>query len=654
LYEPLMKSLINHSANMGDLSQLSISSDRRGADASFLKFPDSNGVANALKEYVENIIDRRALREEGDDTRKVIFADLRMRDLETFSLFNTLFGNFELNLWEHALNFEEGTLSNEEKEDLARRMQRSGERERQNRFIRKHGLSKWLERKSGQFVEADLYAARQSGVSPVEEILFYLSGKQIRKATEICNAHGLYNLAVLLSTINTSTHSKEIIKQQIDEWKQCRVLDNITYQDVYEFLSGNHAVIQLQDWTRLFGLDLWYSAKPNQPFERIFDDFYTNKLKNAIKPAQSYFKNPLEENPPNLDLAFILVGLHANHKDFNTHQLLSPYTYTSDCLDVKFLWIIEEFLSNNGAPVIQSSNSMNIENTQKLSQEKIEFKYRILRGFCFQLELLGLWEYAIYIILLASPQVLSDANKARYIRNIVQRNYKTSEIFTDKKTQEIKKKAQKKELLIEQLGLKQNLLHESKAFKYLYSFRYTKAIKDFMKCGSWKRAYFTLCRKLAPIAICNSLASKASQERAKTSLNFLENQLTALENYRHTLDTWDKEGSVILRVLREVLSQDNRLAYGAQEGVGAREAGHLVQLVNSLNDLEAIQDNVLGRVMVDKFRRELSLALLNRLSQNQFVEQKEKILECLEQLNKNIKEDKTQIGLRFIERDLQI
>jgi len=284
-------------------------------------------------------------------------------------------------------------------------------------------------------VEADLYAARQSGVSPVEEILFYLSGKQIRKATEICNAHGLHNLAVLLSTINTSTHSKEIIKQQIDEWKQCRVLDNITYQDVYEFLSGNHAVIQLQDWTRLFGLDLWYSAKPNQPFERIFDDFYTNKLKNAIKPAQSYFKNPLEENPPNLDLAFILVGLHANHKDFNTHQLLSPYTYTSDCLDVKFLWIIEEFLSNNGAPVIQSSNSMNIENTQKLSQEKIESKYRILRGFCFQLELLGLWEYAIYIILLASPQVLSDANKARYIRNIVQRNYKTSEIFTDKKTQ---------------------------------------------------------------------------------------------------------------------------------------------------------------------------------------------------------------------------
>ena len=152
LYEPLMKSLISQSTNMEDLSQLSIN-DRRGEGrsvSSFLKFPDSNGVANALKDYVENIIDRRALREEGDETRKSIYADLRIRDLEVLSLFNTLFGNFELNLWEHALNVEDSNISQEERDDLARRMQRSAERERQNRFIRKHGLSKWLERKSGQ------------------------------------------------------------------------------------------------------------------------------------------------------------------------------------------------------------------------------------------------------------------------------------------------------------------------------------------------------------------------------------------------------------------------------------------------------------------------------------------------------------------------
>ena len=291
-----------------------------------------------------------------------------------------------------------------------------------------------------------------------------------------------------------------------------------------------------------------------------------------------------------------MTVLHAKHKDFNTHQLLSPYTYTSDCLDVKFIWIIEEFLSNNSvAAAGQSSDAMNIESSEKLlTNEKIEFKYRVLHGFCYQLELLGLWEYAIYAILVASPQVLSDANKARYIRNIVQRNYKTTDIFnTDRKNQEIKKKGQKKEILIEQLGLKQNLLHESKAFKYLYSFRYTKAIKDFMKCGSWKKAYYTLCRKLAPSVICNRMTSKAGLERAKTSLNFLESQLGALEPYRHTLETWEKEGSVILRVLREVLSQDNRLA-GPQEGLGAHDIGQLVQLVNSLNDLEAIQENDLG------------------------------------------------------------
>ena len=346
------------------------------------------------------------------------------------------------------------------------------------------------------------------------------------------------------------------------------------------------------DWTRLFGMDLWYFAKPNQSFDSIFANFYGKKLQDSRKPAQSDFKNPIE-GPSYYDLAFILTGLHAKHSEFDTHKLLSPYTYTSDCLDVKFIWLIEEFLSNNVGPVAQSSDAMNIESSL-LTKEKIEFKYRVLHGFCYQLELLGLWEYAIYAILVASPQVLSDANKARYIRNIVQRNYKNTDIFnTDRKSQEIKKKAQKKELLIEQFGLKQNLLHESKAFKYLYSFRYTKAIKDFMKCGSWKLAYYALCRKLTPSVVCNSMTSKAGLERARPSLNFLESQLGALEIYKQTLETWEKEGSVILRVLREVLSQDNRLA-GPQEGLGAHDIEQLVQLVNSLNDLEAIQKNDLG------------------------------------------------------------
>ena len=81
---------------------------------------------------------------------------------------------------------------------------------------------------------------------------------------------------------------------------------------------------------------------------------------------------------------------------------------------------------------------------QELTHEEIAFKYRLLRGFCYQMELLGIWEYAVYAILVASPStnttlnplliyclgVITEQNKWIYIRHIVQRNYKEAEILS--------------------------------------------------------------------------------------------------------------------------------------------------------------------------------------------------------------------------------
>ena len=151
LYEPLMKSLVNNSANMDELAQLSLSESLRDKKrASFLKFPDAAGLSSALIEYVESIGNRPLFREETDETKKIIFGELRLKDVEILSLMNTLFGQCQLDLWEYAINYERGQISEEDKEEIKVKLERSIEREKQNIFIRKHGLSKWLERKSGQ------------------------------------------------------------------------------------------------------------------------------------------------------------------------------------------------------------------------------------------------------------------------------------------------------------------------------------------------------------------------------------------------------------------------------------------------------------------------------------------------------------------------
>lgn len=99
----------------------------------------------------------------------------------------------------------------------------------------------------------------------------------------------------------------------------------------------------------------------------------------------------------------MLVAFNADHPEFNLQDFLAPYTYTSDYNDVKFLWIISEFLSNN-KPQTQrgfGSGSMVIESARDASKSIEFFRYRVLRDFCYQMELLGLWHYAVYAILIA-------------------------------------------------------------------------------------------------------------------------------------------------------------------------------------------------------------------------------------------------------------
>ena len=179
--------------------------------------------------------------------------------------------------------------------------------------------------------------------------------------------------------------------------------------------------LSVYDWMRLFGVELWYLTKPNENLDEVFRNFYDEKIKRAQnnKPVLSIFNNPdLGDRECiisrsffmtfNLDyeLEFLLVGLFANYKEFELHKYLNPYTYTEDCLDVKFLWFIDQHLSKSKINNQQGPGNRSVMVAEP-THEQICFKYRILRGFCYQLELLGLWEYAIYAVLIASPSITS-------------------------------------------------------------------------------------------------------------------------------------------------------------------------------------------------------------------------------------------------------
>jgi len=155
--------------------------------------------------------------------------------------------------------------------------------------------------------------------------------------------------------------------------------------------------------------------------------------------------------------------MFSENKLFQPAKCFSPYTYTEDCFDVKYLWLADHYVSKykqdseNKRKGIKNNNEMVIES--ELSDEEIEFKYRLLRAVCYQFELLGLWEYAVYAIQVTSNQVLSDRNKWRFIHELVLRNYQRAGAYSIEK--QLGDKPLKR-LLLENFKVPSKYLYESK------------------------------------------------------------------------------------------------------------------------------------------------------------------------------------------------
>ena len=103
-----------------------------------------------------------------------------------------------------------------------------------------------------------------------------------------------------------------------------------------------------------------------------------------------------------------LLGIYSLIPQFKPQICFNPSSYTDDIFDVKLLWIIHEFFKNNTdvySKYQELDKSMSMETTT-MTSEKItkdrKYNYKLMNDMCYQLELLGLWKYSIYIVLVTS------------------------------------------------------------------------------------------------------------------------------------------------------------------------------------------------------------------------------------------------------------
>ena len=175
------------------------------------------------------------------------------------------------------------------------------------------------------------------------------------------------------------------------------------------------------DWLRKLSIRMWYVEKPSENIQEVWKRFCEKEVRSSpdictkrvrteslvSKESNSYSLNHNKLIPLVYDIFFILLEIFCETRplDFVPHKVLNAYTKSEDVLDVKHIWIINEFLVRNHL----SNTEMQLESEEvKNMTEERDFRYRLVRAFAYQLELLGLWEYAVFVVLIADESKPSN------------------------------------------------------------------------------------------------------------------------------------------------------------------------------------------------------------------------------------------------------
>jgi len=337
-------------------------------------------------------------------------------ELNAWKMFKTLFGDVQTQFAEILNRFNAPNTIDHVKE-----------------LVRKHQLDTLLCEMTIDQVKADLvevskrYAsATATSVASNElhwKVLFYLlSGKCIKEAVDLALEMGEHRLALLLTQLADSTNLTSDMKSQLQSWSKEGLMgpnnvDNYKLE-IYSILAGEIRVVasehRISDWIRSFALFFWYSG-PNpfaQPLKSTID-LYTSLItspKSATNESESQKSDSLSLRPPqplpgyarhlpslktvHYDIVYHLLSMYGE-SDYPLDDLLHPLSSSPRILDHALAWHL--------LTVCEAAN---------LGDAPSQVSTEITLNFATQLEALGLWQIAYYVLL-----ALPTSSQGEKLRN---------------------------------------------------------------------------------------------------------------------------------------------------------------------------------------------------------------------------------------------
>ncbi|OLL22035.1 Nucleoporin nup189 [Neolecta irregularis DAH-3] len=398
--------------------------------------------------------------------------------------------------------------------------------------LRKESLSEWLQEGSRKRIDEELAQTAESG----RRIFTHLTGNRIEEACLEASKSKDFRLGILLALAGSDDLVQEDLYNQIEDWRAKGIFSHISesHRLVYGLLSGNFlefvmgsrdledfapelAILKGLDWERAFALHLWYSDPDDGPIEWVTNIFAKNfrhhesDAKPRLLSSNEYHKNKdvvekpwawyllsdssLSANPWKtldkiFDIKYHLLLLQANRRH-TLEQVLLPRTCTSSPLDTRMSWHFYSILSHVKKVGDFSDREEIPDDLRAVDEQAMGTSVRanqLTLDYAWQLEGLGLWEWAIFILL----HLETENTREQAIRDILGRNIETFINAND---------PQLLSLLTERMSIPKAWLLEAKALRARYLHLYWDEADNLIEAGAWKEAHHTVMNRIGPNAV---------------------------------------------------------------------------------------------------------------------------------------------------------
>jgi len=504
---------------------------------------NKNEITKDIKKAVQVITNPLVVKEHSNKSFTILLNTIKPS-------INTTFYKTEILMYKLCqILFDNNDISElEESEDLLS--------EKQKQYIitmqKKQNIGKWLKNSLIDSVKTTIDELKKqldklkiSGTSEDSElqktlisklIFINLSGGMTINACKEAMNYGELRLATLISQLSscnenisekktigrgvpgsgkTDTGYMDMIKHQIEIWEKEGGEDNINnvYKDIFKLLSGQVDYTLCKDlisWKQVLGLIFWYKDGGSLSFSEALNQF--DLLMQEVKIYIS--QNSLNVNLFNYtdDIIYYLFKFYANN-DFTRSKILLPKNSSNSNLDYRISWVLNQLLPP----------TYNLSHAEK---EKLDDK--LTHSYVFQLESIGLWEWACFVAMHLQNPIEREKIVRRILIQYFPLDSNDDSIYTvfssylsnwnsevnanNNSSNTSKDQINNKNVflfnpnknytnlwhfLVDKLQIPKLWIHDAKRIKAIYQDDILREVFYTMDCEQWKKAHELIMEKLA-------------------------------------------------------------------------------------------------------------------------------------------------------------